>query len=141
MFVGQEGGLTLEEGGNVINISSYLGQKLLENMTELRLMSKLGELLLEFKYIISLGCISMAMDLQDKHNITLEQPLFTTMALTHQWVQLSSITILWHAPALFIYNFLLYEHSYYMPKFDLTPNFRYHMWSATFCKKIFAYSR
>lgn len=71
MFVSQEEGLTLEEGGNVISISSYIGQKLLENMRELKLRSKLGELLPEFNYLINPGCVSTAMDLQDKHNITL----------------------------------------------------------------------
>lgn len=71
MFVGQEGGLTLEEGGNVISIASYLGQKLLENVRDLRLRSKLGEELPEFNSLINLGCISVAMDLQDKHNIIL----------------------------------------------------------------------
>lgn len=70
MFVGQEGGLTLEEGGNVISIRSYVSQKFLENMRELKLRSKLEELLPEFNYLINLGCISVAMNLQDKHNIT-----------------------------------------------------------------------
>jgi len=54
----------------VISISSYTGQNFLENMRELKLRSKLGELLPEFNSLINLGCIPMATDLQDKRNIT-----------------------------------------------------------------------